>query len=59
MFKANTDEMANPAQSDINGVYSPFSPYDHILPSMDWFAFKTLLSPITFVFSCYLFVSTA
>lgn len=58
-FKANTDEMANPAQSDINGVYSPFSPCDHILPSMNRCAFETLLSPIRFVFSRYLFVSTA
>lgn len=51
--------MANPAQSDINGVYSPFSPCDHILLSMDRCAFETLLSPIRFVFSHYLFVSTA
>lgn len=51
--------MANPAQSDINGVYSPFSPCDHILPSIDQCAFETLLSPIRFVLSCYLFVSTA
>lgn len=51
--------MAKPTQSDINGVYSPFSPYDHIPPSMDPCAFETLLSPIKFVFSRYLFVSTA
>lgn len=58
-LKANTDEMAKLAQSDINGVYSPFSPCDHIPPSMDQCAFESLLSPIRFVFSCYLFVSTA
>lgn len=58
-LKANTDEMAKLAQSDINGVYSPFSPCDHIPPSMDPCAFESLLSPIRFVFSRYLFVSTA
>lgn len=47
------------AQSDINGVYSPFSPCDHIPPSMDPCAFESLLSPIRFVFSRYLFVSAA
>lgn len=51
--------MAKLAQSDINGVYSPFSPCDHIPPSMDPWAFESLLSPIRFVFSRYLFVSTA
>lgn len=58
-LKANTDEMAKLPQSDINGVYSSFSPCDHIPSSMDTCAFESLLSPIRFVFSCYLFVSTA